>query len=201
MPDVIFRIEDASGKTAKATINISPTKRFVSGNNVVLPDPVDILLVSNPQTINMPPCGNDWCWKVYEKSSHLNVRYVIVPDVVGPIEYASLQEVDPTSFAPITPNTPAWLANYVTLARTPDVLASGAIIRNSDNTIVSFPVQWPDGATGYCISDILSTAFIGAVDAYHITHVLNGITTVYTQPVVTRDTNGYVTNLPPIVKT
>jgi hypothetical protein len=80
-------------------------------------------------------------------------------------------------------------------------LASGAIIRNSDNTIVSFPVQWPDGATGYCISDILSTAFIGAVDAYHITHVLNGITTVYTQPVVTRDTNGYVTNLPPIVKT
>jgi len=87
--------------------------------------------------------------------------------------------------------------NYTALARTPDVLITGTVTRNSAGAVTSAPVTWPDGVTGTYTADTLSTLFPGAVDAYHVTH---GSAT-YTQPAVTRDATGAVTAAPQIVVT
>lgn len=85
-------------------------------------------------------------------------------------------------------------------AGNPDAMVSGTITRNTDGAATTFTVLWPDGATG-TFTGAPSTAFPGAVDAWTITHTLNGTTQTYTQPTVTRDANGAVTNRPNIVVT
>lgn len=70
--------------------------------------------------------------------------------------------------------------------------------RDANEAIVTASIVWPDGATGVFTTDVASTAFPGAIDAWHATHVLLGITKTVTQPAVTRDTNGAVTAQPAI---
>ena len=83
-------------------------------------------------------------------------------------------------------------------ARNPDMLITGAITRDSNGAATSAPVTWPDGVTGTYTADTLSTAFPGAVDAYHVTYV-GATTKTFTQPAVTRDaTTGAVTDAPAI---
>lgn len=89
-------------------------------------------------------------------------------------------------------------AGNLQMAAVPDMLLTGAITRDANGAVTAATVTWPDGATG-TYSGTASTAFPGAVDRYTITHVLNGVTTTYTQPTVTRDsTTGAVTNRPAI---
>jgi hypothetical protein len=84
----------------------------------------------------------------------------------------------------------------IALAQSLDVLIYGTVTRDVNGAAVSANVAWPDGATGVYTATRVSTAFPGAVDAYTVTHVLNGVTTTYTQPAVTRDSTGAVTNKP-----
>jgi hypothetical protein len=70
--------------------------------------------------------------------------------------------------------------------------------RDANGAIVTASIVWPDGATGVFTTDVASTAFPGAVDAWHATHVLGGITKTVTQPAVTRDVNGAVIAQPAI---
>jgi hypothetical protein len=83
-----------------------------------------------------------------------------------------------------------WAAN-------PDSLIAGVITRDANGAATSAPVVWPDGATGTYTATTVSTAFPGAVDAYTITRV-GSPTLTYTQPLMTRDANGAVTNRPTI---
>lgn len=85
-----------------------------------------------------------------------------------------------------------------TSARSPDLIISGTITRDGNGAPTSAPVVWPDANPGTYTADTVSTAVLGAVDAYHITYG-SPVTRTYTQPAVTRDGNGAVTNLPPIV--
>lgn len=90
------------------------------------------------------------------------------------------------------------VAGNLQMAAVPDMLLTGAITRDANGAATDATVTWPDGATG-AYAGTASTAFPGAVDGYTITHVLNGVTTIYTQPTVTRDsTTGAVTNRPAI---
>ena len=86
------------------------------------------------------------------------------------------------------------------LAMSPDTLIVGTITRNANEAATAAPVVWPDGLNGAYTADTLSSAFPGAVDAYHITRV-GSSTVTYTQPLVTRDTAGAVTLRPAIVIT
>lgn len=70
--------------------------------------------------------------------------------------------------------------------------------RDSNGAITTASIIWPDGATGTFTTDTASTAFPGAIDAWHATHVLGGATKTITQPAVTRDSNGAVTAQPAI---
>jgi len=81
---------------------------------------------------------------------------------------------------------------YAQLARTPDVLFVGAVTL-TDGAPTSAPVLWPDGTAGV-YTGTPSATFPGSIDAYTITHG----TTTYTQPAVTRDTAGNITNQPAI---
>lgn len=92
------------------------------------------------------------------------------------------------------------ILQLVQWARNPDQLIVGAVARNANGAATSAPVVWPDGTPGTYTADTLSTAFPGAVDAYHVTYG-SPATRTYTQPAVTRDAGGAVTDLPAIVVT
>lgn len=87
--------------------------------------------------------------------------------------------------------------SFATIAANPDLLTFGTITRDANGAATSAPVTWPDGTTGTYTATTVSTAFPGAVDAYTITYApAGGTTKTYTQPAVTRDTTGAVTNRP-----
>lgn len=86
---------------------------------------------------------------------------------------------------------------YLQLAAEPDTLVFGTISRNANGAVTTAAVVWPDGTPGVYTATVLSTQFLGAVDAYTITYGSPVIHT-YTQPTVTRNTLGAVTNRPAI---
>lgn len=88
------------------------------------------------------------------------------------------------------------LASLLQLSRDPSQLFTGAIVVSLTGAPVSASVVWPDGATGV-YSGTASPTFPGAVDAYTITRTGTPVRT-FTQPAVTRDSMGNVTNRPPI---
>lgn len=103
---------------------------------------------------------------------------------------------------PATPTDP--LVNYVpydklTLlaAAQPILMAKDTITRNSDGAAISYAVAWPDGARGV-YTGVASTAKPAFIESYKITHILNGYSTTYTQPAMTLNANGFVTNRPQI---
>lgn len=80
-------------------------------------------------------------------------------------------------------------------ARTPEAMFTGTITL-TNGAPTSAAVVWPDGTTGV-YTGTPSAAFPGSIDAYTITY---GTTLVYTQPAVTRDINGNITNQPAITE-
>lgn len=89
--------------------------------------------------------------------------------------------------------------SFTALARVPEALFSGSVVRDSNDAPTSASVTWPDGVVGV-YSGTASSAFPGAIDSYTITRA--GTSTVtYTQPMVTRNATGAVTNRPAITVT
>lgn len=87
-------------------------------------------------------------------------------------------------------------AALLALARDPEALFAGAVVRDINGAPTSAVVLWPDGVEG-TYSGTASVNFPGSISAYTITRV-GAPTVTYTQPAVTRDANGYITNRPPI---
>lgn len=85
------------------------------------------------------------------------------------------------------------LVNYAQLARTPEVLFSGPLTLTA-GAVTSAAVTWPDGTVGV-FTGTPSATFPGSLDSYTITRG----TSTYTQPAVTRDASGNITNQPAIV--
>lgn len=69
--------------------------------------------------------------------------------------------------------------------------------RDANSAIISASIVWPDGISGIFTTDSASTAFTGAIDAWHATY-LGSPTKTITQAAVTRDANGAVTAQPAI---
>lgn len=87
----------------------------------------------------------------------------------------------------------------IALARLPDLLITGAITRDTNGVITSATVTWPDGTTG-TYTTLAVNGTVPAVDEYSVTYG-SPATNTYTQPTVTRDSTGAVTDLPAIVVT
>lgn len=90
-------------------------------------------------------------------------------------------------------------AALLQLSRNPSMLFSGAVTVDTDGAPVSASVKWPDGTVG-TYAGTASTAFPGAIDAYTITYSATPTLTI-TQPAVTRDGSGRVTNSPALTIT
>jgi hypothetical protein len=84
---------------------------------------------------------------------------------------------------------------YLQLARSPEQLISGPI-ELENGAPVGAAVIWPDGTQGV-YTGTPSVAFPGSIDGYTITY---GDTRTYTQPAVTRDAAGNITNQPAITE-
>lgn len=95
----------------------------------------------------------------------------------------------------------ALLLNALTqLARNPDTLFSGSIVRDSNGVATSAQIKWPDGVAGV-YSATPSVTWPGATDAYVLTRV-GDTTLTFTQPTVTRDiSSGAITTRPAITIT
>lgn len=87
-------------------------------------------------------------------------------------------------------------AALLQLARDPSQLFSGAVTRDAAGAAVSATIEWPDGVSGQ-YSGTASEDFPGAVDSYTVTRTGTPVLT-FTQPAVTRNGAGQVTNRPPI---
>lgn len=81
-------------------------------------------------------------------------------------------------------------------AADPSLMFNGTVTRDADGAPTSASVKWPDGVAG-TYSGTPSETFPGAIDAYTVTRP--GTPTItYTQPAVTRDAGGTITNRPAI---
>jgi len=90
-------------------------------------------------------------------------------------------------------------AAYVGLkqaAKSPDMLIAGAVTRDASDVITSGAVVWPDGTPGTFTTDSIDP--LGAINGYHITYG-SPATKTFTQPTITRNSNGAATNVPQIV--
>src|ERR1044072_2435873 len=83
---------------------------------------------------------------------------------------------------------------YTNLAANPEEMMFGDMPLNESGRIPQAPVIWPDGSTGVYTALATSVSPPGAIDSYSVTHDERGVT--YTQPDVTRDADGYITNRP-----
>jgi hypothetical protein len=88
------------------------------------------------------------------------------------------------------------VAALLQLARTPEAMFTGAVTNDGNGAPVSASVTWPDGSMGV-YSGTASGTWPGAVSAYTVTKV-GTPTRTFTQPAVTRDTAGNITNRPAI---
>lgn len=90
-------------------------------------------------------------------------------------------------------------SSLLQLARDPSQLWAGAVTRDVNGAPTSAVVAWPDGVAG-TYSGTASLDHPGAVDAYTVTRA-GAPTVTFTQPSVTRDPDGNITNRPPITVT
>ena len=67
-------------------------------------------------------------------------------------------------------------------------------VRDENSAIISADIIWPDGVTGTFTTDVASTAFPGAIDAWHA----NYGESIVKQPQIVRDLNGAVVSQPAI---
>jgi hypothetical protein len=88
-------------------------------------------------------------------------------------------------------------ASLLQLAANPSMLFSGPVTRDSDGAPISATLRWPDGTVGV-YSGAASPDFPGAVDSYTVTYAATPTITI-TQPAVTRNADGEVTNSPALI--
>lgn len=90
-------------------------------------------------------------------------------------------------------------SSLLQLARNPDALFSGSVVRDSYGAATSAQVVWPDGVAG-TYSGTASVTWPGAINSYTITRV-GTPTLTFTQPMVTRNSDGAITTRPAITVT
>lgn len=76
------------------------------------------------------------------------------------------------------------------------------VARDTNGAITTATVTWPDGTPGTFTTDEASTAFPGAIDAFHVTYEpAGGPVRTVTQPEITRNGRGDITAQPALTIT
>lgn len=101
-----------------------------------------------------------------------------------------------TITATVTTSAPVsfWNRNFV---KSLEEIIEGTITRDANGGVTSAQIVFPDGTPGLMTTTELSTLHPGAIISYYVDYL--GATTIrYTQPAMTRDTNGAITYRPAI---
>lgn len=104
----------------------------------------------------------------------------------------------------VTPGAiPGAVPEITTSARLIEMAAAEAyqltsITRDADGTITTATVAWPDGSSGV-FTTVTKNATWLSIDAYTVTHA--GTSKTVTQPLVTRDADGFITTKPALTVT
>lgn len=98
------------GVPATGALDFVPSLRFITGDQVRLPELVRVPLVAGKASPDLEPCDPGWVWRVTERVAGGSTRYVQVP-AVGPVEYASLPSIDPATLLPAPAPMPGWVAD------------------------------------------------------------------------------------------
>ena len=85
------------GRPAVGVVRFQPTRRLVDADRtVILPRPFALALdgVEESTVVDLMPTGVDWCWMATELfGSYTHRRWLIVPESVQTLDYATLSEV------------------------------------------------------------------------------------------------------------
>lgn len=150
MTAVRIAFERPDRAPAYGSVEFAPTRRRVDGTTVVgMAPPIQVQLGPDPVTVDLDPTGGDWCWSVLERVAGLGQRrrYLLVPDVEGPVEYAALVEVDPATLEPSAEPPAAWTLE---LDAVRDEVADRAMRDHTHTTadITDLPPPWSPGPGG-----------------------------------------------------
>jgi len=97
---------------------------------------------------------------------------------------------------PGPPGPPGTFGDLRIWAKSPDLLVVGNLAY-VNGLLVTADVLWPDGKTGV-MTILARQGGTNAVTSYKITHIDGAVTTTYTQPAITRDSDGNATVVPAI---
>ncbi|HWI05731.1 MAG TPA: hypothetical protein VNT52_18130 [Acidimicrobiales bacterium] len=161
---------------APTRITLGGTLAFVVGDPIPLATADRLGLLDPPWSLTVyPPYADDGDSVIFQHGVLKSMVAAAVADAIdgiGPGTYAGDAE----------------------LAALLDPIIVGAITRDANGAATSAGVVWPDGTAGAYTATTVSSAFPGAVDAYTVT---KGALT-FTQPAVTRNSDGAVTNRPAV---
>lgn len=211
------------GGQAKVYLEVTPSVRLIhTETGTPLADFVEVVdpLDGDLAQVNLPhtdqsgfqdEAGNsfiDWHYTArirFEKDSktrHMPLQSFQIPEGLTQLDLstipagpASLPTSAPIPVVTSVNGSTGAVDTYAQLARDPSALFVGPItLTNGAPTAAA--VIWPDGTEGN-YTGTPSAIFPGSIDAYTITY---GTTRTYTQPAVTRDAAGTITNQPAITE-
>lgn len=111
-------------------VEITPLRRRIDGQVVVLPRTVPVRLEQGEALVELAATGPSECWRAVEPDTG-KTRYFLVPDVDGVLEYTELPDVDPNTLEPSAEPEAAWWAIVEALplpAFRPDPDDGGALL-------------------------------------------------------------------------
>lgn len=195
------------------TVTGTPLADYVESVNPAEGGVAQVLLPHTDQPGFQDEAGNafvNWHYTArvrYEKQGHqpktLPLQSFQVPSGQAEVDLSLIPHGTP-AIATSTPMLTVTSVNgqtgavdtFATDAKHPEDLWTGPLTY-TNGAVTSAAVLWSDGTTG-TYTGTPSTTFPGAIDSYTITYGNPAIRT-YTQPAVTRDAAGNITNQPAIV--
>jgi hypothetical protein len=87
-------------------------------------------------------------------------------------------------------------AAFAAFARNPELIIVGAVTLDGSSLVSSAPVVWPDGKPG--TFTVVARHASGELESYTVTYG-SPVTKTFTQPTITRNTDGAATSIPQIV--
>lgn len=129
----------------------------------------------------------------------MSIELELIPGqpVVIPVEVANFIKGNTGDVGPDGPQGPAGVQYNLETWANAQTFQLVSATRDANSAIIDADIVWPDGTPGMFTTDVASSAFPGAIDAWHATYA-GSPAKLITQPVVTRDANGAVTAQPAI---
>lgn len=103
-----FYLTDAEGTGLAGRVSLTPTRRVTVRDQIRLPVAMLVDLDAGEAIVDVMPSTTQWVWRVAELVDGGITRYIEVPDTDAVVEYATAQDVDPTTLDATAGTVAAW---------------------------------------------------------------------------------------------